>query len=963
MILPISLAMLVVGTAFAGLYSLSNIQRRLSLTAFSALVALFPLAVFILLTAQIPLINAGETIAWSIAWIPSLKLTFSLYLDGLSSLFGLLVSGIGTLVVLYSGFYFKGETRVWRFLTFMLFFMTAMLGLVLAGDLITLFIFWEATSIFSFLLIGYKYKDETARRGAFKAFLITAGGGVFLLVGFLLVGITAGGMDFRTLIQSTASLHNSPLYPLMLGLLAIGAFTKSAQAPFHIWLPDAMSAPTPASAFLHSATMVKAGIYLLARLNPALGGTEIWFWLFSMVGLATMLIGAYLGLKQTDLKALLAYSTIAQLGVLVMLIGQDTEIAFKALILGILAHALYKSALFLVAGIVDHETGTRDLRELGGLKSAMPATFVIAGIAGLSMAGLPPLFGFLAKETLLATVTHPSVPVEVDWIMTLGAVLAGALLLAQSGVFVVDTFLGKPRSEHRGHEPPLGMLIAPLIPAAFSLMISIIPEPAPIAKLLANAAQNAYGDTVKVSFALWTGLTIELVLSILAVSLGITIFMVRRPIRALMSRLLPAVTINWIYDGSLKFIDQTAALVLGLQSGLLRHYISVILASLLLLLIFFGRLPFVIPELSLPAISLSGELAFLRLFSLSLAAGAGLMTILLRRDFSAILALGACGLSVAVLMILEPAPDVALVQIIVDLLTVSILVLTLARIPRKQRERASEFTYSQARLGLVRDAILAGAAGFVVAVIALNALLSRPRTSIVSPYYAANAKQAAGATDIVSAIVVDFRGGDTLIEIVVFAMIGVGIYTLLRYASRYAKDRENQPQMEVGRFLLTSGIGGILPSPLIQTAARIVLPIYLMIAFTHLMYGHDQPGDGFTAGVISGLGLALWYVLFGYNRTKRYLHLPKPTTLVGAGILLAIVNSLAPLLLGRSFFERLDYGSIIGLSLPTGFSLSTSFFFESSIFLAVFGGILAILDALGHPQDDDPESIRYLQKN
>ena len=281
--------------------------------------------------------------------------------------------------------------------------MGMMLGLVLAGDVLTLFLFWEGTSIASFLLVAYKYQDEAARRGAFKALFITGGDGIALLAGLLIVSAIAGGSDYATILSSSELLANSDLYLVALALVGFGAFTKSAQFPAHIWLPGAMSAPTPASAYLHSATMVKAGIYLMARLNPALGNTEAWFWLLSVVGLLTMLAGAYLGVRQTDLKALLAYSTISQLGVLMMLLGQDTEIAYKALIIGVVAHAFYKSALFMGAGIIDVQLGSRDLRRLGGLRQKMPVTALIITIAALSLAGLPPLFGFLAKETLLPT--------------------------------------------------------------------------------------------------------------------------------------------------------------------------------------------------------------------------------------------------------------------------------------------------------------------------------------------------------------------------------------------------------------------------------------------------------------------------------------------------------------------------------------------------------------------------------
>ena len=360
------LIIILTGALIAALCGLPWLNRRLNVTQLSWLLALAPLSSFCILVSFLDNLQANLVFSWKVAWLPSIGLNMGLYFDSLSALFGLLVTFIGILVIIYAGQYFKGDRSAWRFFTYMLLFMGAMLGLVMAGDVLTLFIFWEATSIISFLLVAYKYKDETARRGAFKALFITGGGGIALLIGLLFVSQVCGSTSFTTILTSGDLLRHSTLYPVILGLVALGGFTKSAQFPAHIWLPDAMSAPTPASAYLHSATMVKAGIYLMARLNPVLGQTEIWFWLLTLVGMATMLTGAYLGLKQNDLKALLAYSTISQLGMLMMMIGQDIEIAFKALIIGVLAHALYKSALFMVAGIVDHETGTRDLRRLGG---------------------------------------------------------------------------------------------------------------------------------------------------------------------------------------------------------------------------------------------------------------------------------------------------------------------------------------------------------------------------------------------------------------------------------------------------------------------------------------------------------------------------------------------------------------------------------------------------------------------
>ncbi|MDW8350829.1 MAG: proton-conducting transporter membrane subunit [Anaerolineae bacterium] len=977
--LVIPLLICAVGTMLAGLFVATALGARISTRAMGWLLAIVPAIAFGALIAQSPLVLAGQTLSWSIAWIPSLGLRFSLWLDGLSLLFGLLVSGIGMLVVLYAGYYFApkhaddahgedgkshpsaSQNADARFFFYILLFMTSMLGLVLAGDVITLFVFWEGTSITSFLLVAYKSKDEDARRGAFRALFITGGGGVALLAGLIFASSIAGSTSFADIVQQGDVLRASELYPVMFALIALGALTKSAQAPAHFWLPGAMSAPAPASAYLHSATMVKAGVYLLARLHPAIGLTDLWFWTLSLVGLATMLIGAYVGFKQNDLKALLAYSTVSQLGVLVMLIGQDTEIAFKALVISVLAHALYKSALFLVTGIVDHESGTRDLRQLGGIWRAMPATFGVALIAALSMAGLPPLFGFLAKETLLATATHPNVPPIVDVIFPAAAVAAGALILAQAGLIVFEAFLGKPKAELHPHEAPLPMWIAPAIPAVVSLAVGLLPEPEALATLLARAAAASYGAPVKVSLALWTGISVPLVLSAVAVTIGAITIALRGRLRPLFTRLSGALSLEPLYTGALKAIDGLAWLVTRVQNGKLRLYLAIMLISGGVIVVTIGRLS--VPIVAPADFGMRPELAALRVFLLLVVGIAALASVRLRRDLFAILALTASGLSIAVLMMLEPAPDIALVQVVVETLTMVVLVLVLTRVPREQRERAFEFTFRQTRPGLIRDVLIALGSGAVMFAIVMTALGTRPRESQVTPYYEQNAKPLTGANDIVGAIVIDFRGFDTLVEISVFAAAGLAIYTLLRYASRKAGDRDDDIPVLDERMLPFRGIAGPLTSPFVQALARLILPLTLLLAATHVLYGHDQPGDGFTAGVIISLGLATWYVVFGYAETKRRLAWLQPSLFIGAGLLLAIGSAVAAAIIGGSFFSPVDFGKLMGLGfLPRGVYFSTATFYELAICLTVTGGAVLMLDTLGHPKDSDAETTRQMDE-
>ena len=952
------------GAFLAALGAPSSLQHkiafwRLSIGRGSLILALMPTLAFIWLAWQVPTLNAGDTLSLRIPWLPSVGLSLGLYYDSLSALFALLVTLIGALIVVYSGQYFKGDPKergAWRFQVYILSFMAAMMGLVMAGDVITLFIFWEATSIISYLLVAYKYEDQVVRRNAFKALFITGGGGIALLAGLLFVAYTAGDTQLSVILLHGDALRNSPYYGVMLALVAFGAFTKSAQFPAHIWLPGAMHAPTPASAYLHSATMVKAGIYLMARLNPALGFTETWFWLLTIVGMITMLLGAYQGLKQNDLKALLAYSTISQLGIMMMLIGQDDETAYKALVIGVLAHALYKSALFMVAGIVDHETGTRDLRRLGGLWRVMPFTFGITMLAALSMAGLPPLFGFLAKETLLATSIHPSLPPVVSQLFTWGSVLAGSLMLAMAGMLIWDGFLGSRKdSQLKAHEAPFLMWLMPAIPAVLSLIFAQLPGPKDEATFLASAASVAFGEDVKVSLKLWTGLNVPFLLSIVAVSLGLVIFIFRRPVREFQKRMVPSFSFDRLYDGVVQAIDRAAQVSTRLQSGSLRFYLSVIVSGALLVTIWLSRGALIPNFIGIPPLSIDfrGELLVLRVFSIFVVVGASLATVFLRRDFAAILALGALGLGMTVLFVLEPAPDVALVQVVVDILSVVILVLALTRLPREQRREAAQLRDHPSETlqpGVLRDVLVALGIGVLTMILTLGALRSRPHPSDITTYYEGNAKKLTGALDIVGAIITDFRATDTLFEIVVFSIAGLGVFTLLHYVAHLGTPRDLASGHGKATPQRTYGIGGLLTSAFIRLPSYSVLPLSIILAITHIMYGHEQPGDGFTAGVIISLAIGLWYVVFGYDETRRRLPWLKPFELIITGVLLAIVTGVIAIFFTGSFLGNVDFGVLLGIPLPRGFHFSTSFLFEVAICLSVLGSASIMLDSLGHPE-------------
>ncbi|MGF1504908.1 MAG: hydrogen gas-evolving membrane-bound hydrogenase subunit E, partial [Anaerolineae bacterium] len=811
------------------------------------------------LLSFLPVINAQGAVEFALEWVPTLGLTFSFYLDGLALLFGLLVTGIGTAIALYTGFYFDDNAETTRFYTLLFAFTGAMLGVVFSGNLITLFIAWELTSITSFLLIGFKgAKSPDARYGAMQALLVTGAGGLALIVGLVLMGVAGGSFELQTLI--TMNLADHPWYTGMTILIMLGAFTKSAQYPFHFWLPGAMAAPSPASAFLHSATMVKAGVYLLARLYPTLGNTPLWTNTLTIVGLATLLFSSLMAIRKRDLKALLAFTTIGKLGVMVALIGLPESNGLKAAMVSILAHALYKAPMFLIAGVVDHATGTRIIDNLGGLRRQMPGLAVITGLAALSMAGMIPWLGFVAKETLLdAFLGDPLALVVI--------VVSKALPVAVAMIVFWDVFIREPEEEIHYHDPGNGLLVGPgLLAGAGSVLGLLLPWT--IIPLITPAVPKEF------ELYLFPGFNLPFALSTLAIVVGVLIFLVRWPIiRAQLPRI---PTGEEVYQAIVGSVEWSADQLLKTQNGKVRLYLVVILASFVIIMAASGSVGLAIDPIQLdPANIIFEQTDILKLLLLLLAVGATVAAILFREHLLAALAMGVMGYSIGGIFLLEQAPDVALVQFLIETLATVLIILMIGRINTSHREQAMRVNFEQRRIGLVRDGAISVALGFVVMLFALASVTNRPRFDTIATWHIVNAYPLTGVTDVVSSIIADFRGTDTLIEIVVFAMGALGVITLL--SAGRGRPQYN-PIYVRGLLLQVPGIA----SPFTRAVAVLILPFALLISITHVLYGGSAPGDGFTAGVISGLGVAVWFVVYGYGAARERLWWIKPGWLITA---------------------------------------------------------------------------------
>ncbi len=724
----------------------------------------------------IPQIARGETVRTSLNWASDLGITLSFYLDGLSLLFALLVCVAGTLVFIYAGRYLYGHPLLGRYFAYKLVFMASMIGLVLADNLILLFIFWEITSVSSYLLIGFSHELEGTRQAARQALLVTALGGVALLAGFILLNVAGGSFELTTLFHQGHVIKSHSLATAILVLIVIGAFTKSAQFPFHFWLPSAMVAPAPVSAFLHSATMVKAGIYLLARFNPFLGGTDAWHYLLTIAGAVTGVVGVFLALADRDAKKLLAYTTVSALGIMVFMLGLSTTLAANAAIVFLLVHALYKGALFLGFGAVDHATGTRDVTVLGGLYRYMPVMTVIAVIACLSMAGMPPLIGFIGKELVYeAKMQAP----QVGLLLSIAGMLTAVLIVTVATILGLKVFFGKARPmPYEPMEPPFEMLLGPAVFSILGLLFGIFPSI--IADSLVGPAVDAIrAEETTVKLALWHGLNPVFMLSIGTIIAGLLIYCLRR-------WTVPAV--RWVCETLrfgpeyLYYRSMDALTLISdvqtrlLQNGRLRYYASIIFVTAFGLIGFmlFRNTTWFTPP---PVANIPFYAAAVALFIL----GAGLFAIITSSRLAAAMALGAVGYGIALIYVIYSAPDLAITQILVETLTVIIFVLVVYRLPR--------FLKMSSTPARIRDAVISLGAGAVVTALVWKAGLVQIHTPI-SSYFLDNSLLKAYGQNVVNTILVDFRALDTFGEITVLAVAAFGVYALLKLKLKAGEENQ-----------------------------------------------------------------------------------------------------------------------------------------------------------------------------
>ncbi|WP_323011425.1 monovalent cation/H+ antiporter subunit A [Castellaniella sp.] len=918
------------------------------------------LACLILTLLLTPELAASGLIKLSIPWIPSQGVDLTLRLDGYAWLFAIIISAMGALIALYAHYYLSAQDPAPRFFAFLLSFMGAMLGVVLAGNLIQLIVFWELTSLSSFMLIGYWQHRPEARRGARMALLITGGGGFCLLASMLIIGHIVGSYDLDAVLAAADRIRGHHWYPILLVLLALGALTKSAQFPFHFWLPNAMAAPTPVSAYLHSATMVKAGVFLLARFWPIFSGTDWWTWIIGGAGLCSLLLGAYAATFQRDMKSVLAYSTISHLGLITLLLGMNSPLALVAAVFHMINHATFKASLFMATGIVDHESGTRDLTRLSGLRTLMPLTATLAMVSAAAMAGVPLLNGFISKEMFFAETVFITGHWFTRWGLPLAAVIAGAFSVAYSLRLVLQVFFGPPATDlpRTPHDPARMMLIPCTVLVIICLAVGIFPE-FTLGKTLQLVMHGLLGEQVPAfDLQVWHGINLPLIMSFVALLGGIGLYL---GLRQRDQRTPGQVPIIYRFDGRQSFElaleaidDWSARLLARLQTQHLQLQVLLLVLSTLIVAI----LPLWAggwwPGTPVQPTALQWSFGLMWLTGGACAMAAAYQA-KYHRTASLMLA-GATGLITCITFAWLSAPDLALTQLTVEVVTTVLILLGLRWLPL----RVDEFpglTPWRTRWRHRRDLAVAVAGGTGLAILAY-VMMTRPAShETISGFFVEQAWPLGGGANVVNVILVDFRAFDTFGEITVLATVALSVYALLR------RFRPPAEALIMPPYLMgilphpadseTANLKAPLPTGLMRVPAvlvRLLLPVSTLISLYFLLRGHNLPGGGFVGGLVMATGIILQYMVGGILWVEAR-PLIRPQTWIALGLLLAGLAAMSVWWMGQPLLS--SYSLDLVLPLVGSMHLSSALFFDLGVYMLVVGSTILMLIALAH------QSLRF----
>ncbi|WP_068265783.1 Na+/H+ antiporter subunit A [Janibacter limosus] len=903
--------------------------------------ALVPAVTFAWLLAQTSRVTDGHAVVEQISWVPQLGMDFDLRLGTLQWLLGLLVSGVGALALVYCAWYFKpDDPSLWRFTGVFTAFAGAMLGLVLADNLMALYVFWELTTVFSYTLIGHNPVRSANRRSATQALLVTTFGGLAMLVGTVVLGETSSYTISEMLADPPPA---GTLTNVAVLLVLVGALTKSAQVPFHFWLPGAMAAPTPVSAYLHAASMVKAGIYLILLLEPIFADVPGWRPVLLVLGLWTMILGGWRALRQDDIKLLLAYGTVSQLGFMTVLAGIGSKSAGLAALALVFSHALFKSVLFFAVGIIDKGTGTRDLTQLHGVARSAPLLAVAATLSAASMAGLPPLVGFVAKESALTAAiesAHGPLTTTTGWLTVAGLVVGSVLTVAYSARFVWGAFMTKGAA---GTSPaptpfhaPKALLVAPVLLSLTTLASGFFGDP--LTELFHPYAVTLPGAEPE-HLALWHGLTPALGLTVLAIAAGLALFALRGPFAALQERLPAVVDAERVYQRFMHSLDRFAVETTALsQGGSLPTYLSTIFIVVLVL-------PGAVAATALPGSQVRLWDSLAQAVVAAFVICGAVLAVRSRNRLQSVMFVGTTGYGLALLFLLHGAPDLALTQVLVETFSLVLFVLVLRKLPERFRRRPRAERRSWRRSWRL---VLAGSMGLAVSaitVVAANARVHEP----ISRAFPKEAYAFGHGKNIVNVTLVDIRAWDTLGEISVLVAAATGIASLVfvrtQDVERSWTRRHNQGE----------AITSVAPerrSVILETATRLVFHVMILLSLYLLLAGHNQVGGGFAGGLVLGLALLVRYLAGG----RAELDHAAPVSagfVLGAGLAVSAIAALAPLAFGGTVLQS----AVVDLDLPIWgeVKLVTALFFDIGVYLIVIGLALDVVRSLGSGIDKQAE--------